>query len=75
MITNRLRAAGQKVDLILEKKKTKWVFKHADRIGAQYCAIIGSQEFENGEVAIKDLAAGEQKTVSLDDLDEWVKSQ
>ena len=74
-VANKLRAAGQSVDLILENKKTKWVFKHADRIGANFCAIIGSKEFENGEVAIKDLGKGEQESVKIDSLGEWVDSQ
>lgn len=74
-VANRLREAGQAVDLILEKKKTKWVFKHADRIGAKYCAIIGSQEYENGEVAIKDLTLGEQQNVSIEGLNDWVQDQ
>jgi len=74
-VATKLREAGQTVDLILEDKKSKWVFKHADRIGAKYCAIIGSQEFENGEVAIKDLSAGLQENVSLDSLDAWVKER
>lgn len=30
----RLRAGGWKVDVVLEGKKAKWVFKHADRWGA-----------------------------------------
>jgi histidyl-tRNA synthetase len=74
-VASRLREAGHKVDLILEPKKTKWVFKHADRIGAKYCAIIGSKEYENGEVAIKDLTAGEQSNVSIEGLGDWVQSQ
>ena len=74
-VATKLREAGQTVDLILEDKKSKWVFKHADRIGAKYCAIIGSQELENGQVAIKDLVAGLQENVNLDSLDSWVKER
>ena len=71
-VATKLRQAGQSVDLVLENKKTKWVFKHADRVGARYCAVVGSQEFENGEVAIKDLSAGEQMTINVDSLSAWV---
>jgi histidyl-tRNA synthetase len=74
-VASQLREAGQTVDLVLESKKTKWVFKHADRIGAKYCAIIGSQEYENGEVAVKDFATGEQHNVSIEGLSDWVDSQ
>ena len=69
---NKLRQAGQSVDVVLEPKKTKWVFKHADRIGARFCAIIGSREFEDGEVSIKDLGSGEQQNVKVDDLADWM---
>jgi len=58
--------------LVLEKtRKPKWVFKHADRLGAKYCAIIGTEEFENKEVQIKDLGSGEQEKVSMDGLSAW----
>ena len=70
-----LRRAGQSVDVVLENKKPKWVFKHADRLGAKFCLIVGSDEYANGEVAIKDLAIGEQETVKLEGLVEWVASK
>ena len=75
-VASKLRKSGQKVDLVLEKtKKTKWVFKHADRLGAKYCAIIGTEEFENKEVNIKNLEDGEQKKVSVTELSSWVEEQ
>lgn len=74
-VASKLRAAGQKVDLVLEPKKTKWVMKYANRIGAKYCAIIGSQEFENGEVSIKNLEVGEQESVKIAELADWVDKQ
>jgi len=66
-----LRAAGASVDVVLEKKKAKWVFKHADRIGAKYVFIIGKDEYERGEVSVKDLGNGEQELVAMDNLAEW----
>jgi histidyl-tRNA synthetase len=74
-VATKLRAAGQRVDLVLEvDKKPKWVFRHADRIGAKYCFVVGSDEYEKGEVAVKDLAARNQESVKIDSLEEWVKS-
>jgi histidyl-tRNA synthetase len=35
-VAAKLRQAGQSVDLVLEDKKPKWAFKHADRIGAKF---------------------------------------
>ena len=62
------------MDVVLENKKNNWVF-HADRLGAKFCFIVGSDEYANGEVAIKDLAIGEQETVKLEGLVEWVASK
>lgn len=73
-VATKLRQAGQSVDVVLQKKKTKWVFKHADRLGAKYCAIVAPDEFERGEVSIKNLDLGEQNAVKIDELGEWVGS-
>jgi histidyl-tRNA synthetase len=70
-VAKLLRTAGQSVDLVLENKKPKWIFKHADRLGAKYCVIIGSDEFANNQVSIKDLRVGEQSTVALDNISTW----
>jgi histidyl-tRNA synthetase len=72
-VASTLRECGQSVDLILENKKSKWVFKHASRNEARYCVIVGQDEYENGEVAIKDLDSGEQSTVKIDGLADWTK--
>ena len=72
-VASKLRSEGQSVDLILEKKKTKWVFKHASRNEAKYCVIVAGNEYENGEVSVKDLAEGEQRSVKIDELSAWAK--
>ena len=72
-VASKLRAEGQTVDLVLEKKKTKWVFKHAARNEAKYCVIVASNEYENGEVSVKDLSVGEQTAVKIDALGDWAK--
>ncbi len=70
-IATKLRKSGQSVDVVLEKKKTKWVFKHADRIKSRYVVIIAPDEHANGEVSIKDLENGEQTKVKIEDLADW----
>lgn len=67
-----LRENGQSVDVIMQNKKTKWVFKHADRINAKNVVIVAPDEYENGEVSIKNLEKGEQTTVKIDELENWV---
>mmetsp|Transcript_28295 Transcript_28295/g.42787 ORF Transcript_28295/g.42787 Transcript_28295/m.42787 type:complete len:503 (-) Transcript_28295:264-1772(-) len=74
-IATRLRASGQSVDVILEKKKPKWVFKHADRLGVRHCIVVAPDELENGEVAIKEMSTGEQKLVEVDKIEDWAALQ
>jgi histidyl-tRNA synthetase len=72
-VASTLRENGQSVDLIMENRKSKWVFKYASRNEARYCVIVGEDEYKNGEVAVKDLESGEQRRVKLDELSDWVK--
>lgn len=74
-VASSLRTAGQKVDVILERKKPKWVFKHADRLGAKYCVVVGEDEYASGQVAIKDLTSGEQRPIDISSLTEWVEGE
>jgi histidyl-tRNA synthetase len=70
-----LREAGWTVDVVLEQKKPKWVFKHADRLGARFCFIVGGDEFEKGQVSVKNLEKGEQESIDIDSLAEWAREQ
>ena len=72
-VASKLRVEGRTVDLILEEKKAKWVFKHASRTEAKYCVIVAEDEYANGEVQVKDLADGGQRAVRIDALGEWAK--
>jgi histidyl-tRNA synthetase len=67
-VAQRLRAAGRSVDLILEKKKVKAAFKHADRLGAARMVMVAPDEWERGEVTVKDLKSGDQQTVAVASL-------
>jgi histidyl-tRNA synthetase len=51
-----------------EEKKTKWVFKHAERLGSTHLIMIGDQEDASGMVKVKDLASGEQKDVPIAEI-------
>ena len=67
-VAQRLRDAGRVVDLVLEQKKMKWVFKHAERLGAGRLVIVAGDELERGSVRVKDLASREELDVRIDDL-------
>ncbi len=70
-----LREAGATVDLVLEPKKAKWVFKHADRVGSKFVGLVGPDEAAAGNVRIKRLADGEQSDVAMGELGQWAAEQ
>ncbi len=54
--------------MILESKKVKWAFRHADRAGASRVILLAPSEWETKHVRIKDMASGEESEVALDAL-------
>lgn len=67
-VAAKLRSAGRTVDLVLEDKKMKWVFKHAERCGTTRLVMVMPDEWAEGKVRIKNLNSGEESTVEMDDL-------
>ena len=67
-VAAKLRSAGRTVDLVLENKKMKWVFKHAERCGATRLVMVMPDEWAEGKVRIKNLDSGEESTVAMDNL-------
>ncbi|KAJ4971242.1 hypothetical protein NE237_004341 [Protea cynaroides] len=64
-----LRQKGQSVDLVLQNKPLKWVFKRAARINAGRLILVGNSEWQRGMVGVKILSTGEQYEIKLNDLD------
>ena len=67
-VAGRLRSSGRSVDLVLEEKKMKWVFKHAERCGAARLVMVMPDEWAAGNVRIKNLDTGEESTIPVEDL-------
>jgi histidyl-tRNA synthetase len=40
--------------------------KAADRSGARFALVLGERDLQAGEVGVKDLTTGEQRSVALD---------
>ena len=68
-VATSLRSTGKSVDLVLEDKRLKWAFKHAERSGAQRVVMVMPDEWKEGKVKIKDLESGEEVEVSVDLLE------
>ena len=67
-VTAALRLSDRTVDLVLEDKKMKWAFKHAERVGAKRLVLLAPDEWSRKMIKVKDLETGEEKEVSLKDL-------
>ncbi len=67
-VASRLRSQGRSVDLILEDRKMKWAFKHADARNASRLVLLAPDEWAAGKVRIKDLKTGQEQDVSVEEL-------
>lgn len=64
----QLRAAGVSAEVYPEESKLKKQFAHADALNIPMVAIIGADELAAGTVSLKNLATGEQKSLSAEEL-------
>ena len=69
-----LRETGLRVDLYPEGDKIGKQFKYASSRGIPYVALIGDDERARGEVSIKDLKTGEQRSVKRADVAEAIRT-
>ncbi len=72
-LARELRSAGLRVDLYPEADKMGKQFKYASAREIPFVAIIGEDERARGEVAIKDMRSGEQRSVQRDKVAEAVQ--
>ncbi|AIQ14042.1 histidine--tRNA ligase [Paenibacillus durus] len=63
-----LRSLGFSAERDYLGRKMKAQMKSADRMSARYTAILGEEELQRGEIALKSMATGEQRTVKLEEL-------
>jgi histidyl-tRNA synthetase len=74
-LTKKLRDAGLSVELPGEEMKFKKSLNLADRLGARYALIIGSDEVATGRFTLKRLADADQKKLSEYELLEYLESE
>ncbi|MGG1877500.1 histidine--tRNA ligase [Paenibacillus cisolokensis] len=63
-----LRSRGISAERDYLGRKMKAQMKSADRLQARYTAILGDDELARGEIAVKSMETGEQRTVKLEEL-------
>ena len=63
----RLRQAGVRAQLYTEQKKFKQKMSYADKLAIPYVVFLGEDEIAKGAVSVKDMATGEQQTLSQEE--------
>lgn len=69
-VATALRNNGINTEIYLNNKKLKAKFKYADKLEIPYVIILGEDEIANNKVKLKDMASGEEKEYSLEEIDE-----
>jgi histidyl-tRNA synthetase len=72
-LASELRRAGLNVVCYPEATKLQKQFKYADRIGAKVTLVLGPDEVEKGQVAVKNLLNGEQVSVAREEVVEQIR--
>lgn len=67
-LLSALRKAGVSAELYPEPKKIGKQFEYADKRGIPYVIIVGENEIKTGIYGLKELKAGTQKSLSLDEI-------
>lgn len=74
-ISQSLRKADINVSIYPEPEaKLAKQVKYADKLGIPYVVVIGDEEISNNTVTVKNMATGEQRTVSVDQLLQIIES-
>jgi histidyl-tRNA synthetase len=67
-LINDLRNSGVSCDMSYGDRALKGAMKSADKSGAKFSVVIGSDEIKSGMVALKDMKSGESKEVRISSL-------
>jgi len=74
VLARDLRHAGLTVLVDYEARSLRSQMKRADRAHVAHVLIVGDDELERNEVTVKDMATGEQSTLSRDAIAERLRS-
>jgi histidyl-tRNA synthetase len=74
-LARKLRGSGVSVELPGEEMKFKKSLNLADKLGARYALIIGSDEVASGTFTLKRLADADQRKLSEYELLEYLESE
>jgi histidyl-tRNA synthetase len=66
-VASALRGEGRSVEIVLGAARLKRVLADADKAGAREVYLIGPDELARGEVLIRDLSSGQQRSIPIPD--------
>lgn len=67
-ITNTLRSEGYTVEVDYLQRSVKAQMREANKLNAKFVLMIGGEEYERDAATLKRMSDGEQKEVSLDNI-------
>ena len=65
---------GLRVEYALSPKRPAKAIREAEKRRARYVAFIGEDEARQGALTVKNVASGEQETLSLEEVENWLKT-
>ncbi|MBQ8427128.1 MAG: histidine--tRNA ligase [Clostridia bacterium] len=71
-IATELRKQGVSVDFDHMNRGIKSQFKYADKIGAEYVGVVGSNELEKGIVKLKRMSDGTETEIAFSDIKDFL---
>jgi histidyl-tRNA synthetase len=74
-LVSELRAAGIRAEMYMGDSAMKAQLRYADARGARLVVIEGEDERAKGEVTLKDLQLGAEKSTEIEDNAEWRASE
>jgi histidyl-tRNA synthetase len=74
-LATELRGAGLRVDVYPEADKLGKQFKYASSQRIPFVVVMGEQERERGEIALKDMSTGEQQALPREQVAEAVREK
>jgi histidyl-tRNA synthetase len=74
-IAQRLRQSGISCELYPDTQKIPKQFEYAEKRGAEWVVILGSDELKQGTVSLKHLASGEKRTMPAAELTQFLRSE
>ncbi len=71
-IASRLRRAGLNIDYDYLQRSVKAQMREANKFNARFALFVGGEEFEQGNMNLKNMESGEQQNIPLSDINQLI---